>query len=98
MQRRNKQELDSRDRPLIGMDKAGIFATVATLMGAALAYSIGVGVELDGRIDHLEEDAKVLLTGDGRVAPSREGLESYYGLKALESRLERLEREVEHYH
>ena len=67
-------------------------------MGGLLAYMIGVGVQLDGRIDRLEEDARLLLTPDGKIIPAPESIEAHYRAQALErelqvlrNRLERLE-------
>jgi hypothetical protein len=84
--------------PLIAREHAAIAAAVATAVGGLLAYTIGVGVQLDGRIDRLEEDARLLLTPDGKIIPAPESIEAHYRTQALErelqvlrNRLERLE-------
>lgn len=83
--------MERRDEALIKRDHAAMVATVLTLAGGLLAYMISVGVQLDARLDALEEDAKVLIGEGGKITPSRETLEAYYGVKALEARIAHLE-------
>lgn len=83
--------MDNREDPLIKRDHAAIVATALTMAGALLAYMINVAIQLDARLDRLEEDAKVLIGEDGRIAPAREALEAHYGVKALEARLALME-------
>lgn len=85
-----------KDATLIKREHAAWVATGLTLAGGLLAYLISVGVQLDDRIDRLEEDAKVLIGDDGKIAPARESLEAYYGVKALEARIAHLESLVHH--
>jgi hypothetical protein len=80
-----------KDEALIRREHAAWVATGLTLAGGLLAYLISVGVQLDDRIDRLEEDSKVLIGDDGKIAPARESLEAYYGVKALEARIAHLE-------
>jgi hypothetical protein len=80
-----------KDEALIKREHAAWVATGLTLAGGLLAYLISVGAQLDDRIDRLEEDSKVLIGDDGKIAPARESLEAYYGVKALEARIVHLE-------
>lgn len=83
--------MDRRDEALIKKEHAAWVATGLTLAGGFIAYMISIGVQLDARLDALEEDAKVLIGSDGKIAPARESLEAYYGVKALEARIAHLE-------
>jgi hypothetical protein len=55
---------------------------------------IGVGVQLDGRIDRLEEDARLLLTPDGKIIPAPESVEAKYHAQALEREVTALRERV----
>lgn len=74
-------------------------AILATL-GSLLVYLISVGVHLDDRLDRLEEDARLLLTPDGRLIPAPESVEAKYRAEALEREVQilrnRLERHEAH--
>ena len=89
-----------RRDPLIAQEHAAIAAAVATAVGGLLAYIIGVGMQLDGRIDRLEEDARLLLTPDGKIIPAPESIEAKYRTEALEREIQvlrnRLERHETH--
>ena len=91
MEDQNKQPLITREQGTI------VAATVTAILGAGV-YLAGVAVNLDDRLDTLEEDAKVLIGPGGTIQPARESVEALYGLKALEARLERLEADVRHHH
>ena len=85
-------------QPLITKEQGAIVAaTVTAILGAGM-YLTGVAVDLDERLDRLEEDAKVLIGPGGSILPARESLEALYGVKALEVRLQRLEVEVQRHH
>ena len=45
----------------------------------------------DERLDALEQEARILLDGQGAIRPSREALQAWFKLEALEDRLDRLE-------
>ena len=63
-------------------------------MGGLLAYLIGLGVQLDGRIDRLEEDARLLLTPDGKIIPAPESIEAKFHAQALEREVTTLRERV----
>ena len=56
---------------------------------------ISVGVQLDGRIDRLEEDARLLLTPDGKIIPAPESVEAKYRSEALEREVQILRHRLE---
>ena len=89
-----------RRDPLIAQEHAAIAAAIATAVGGLLAYLIGLGVQLDGRLDRLEEDARLLLTPDGKIIPAPESMEAKYRAEALEREIQvlrsRLERHETH--
>ena len=88
---------EQRKQPLITKEQGATAATILTAFISAGVYLTGVAVDLDARLDRLEEDAKVLLSSDGGIVPSRESLESLYRTRALEQRVQRLEgREHQH--
>lgn len=86
--------------PLIAQEHAAVAAAIATALGGLLAYMISVGVQLDGRLDRLEEDARVLLTPDGKIVPAPESIEAKYRVEAAEREIQvlrsRLERHEGH--
>jgi len=84
-----------RRDPLIAKDHAAIAAAVATAVGGLLAYLISVGVQLDGRIDHLEQAARILLAPDGKIIPAPESVEAKYHAEALEREVARLRHRLE---
>lgn len=89
---------DSRNQPLITKEQGAIVASTLTAVLGFGAYLVTAAVDLDDRLDRLEEDAKVLIGPGGNIAPARESLEALYGVKALEARLGRLEEEVRRHH
>ena len=56
---------------------------------------ISVAVQLDGRIDRLEEDARLLLTPDGKIIPAPESIEAKYRAEALEREVQVLRNRLE---
>jgi hypothetical protein len=88
---------DDKKQPLITKEQGALVAATFTAIVSAGLYLTGVAVDLDGRLDRLEEDAKVLISPSGSIVPSRESLESLYRTRALEQRVERLEAH-EHQH
>ena len=77
--------------PLFPKDKGPIIAAVITALGSLLVFVIGVIIHQDERLDKLEQEAMVLIGGDGKIRPSAEALETKYHLEALQDRIERLE-------
>ena len=77
--------------PLIPKDKGPIIAAVITAVGSLLVFVVGVMIHQDERLDRLEQEARVLLDGNGSIKPSKEALQNYYHLEALAERVERLE-------
>lgn len=74
--------------PLISKDHAAWVAAIATALGGLLAYLISVGANLDGRLDRLEQAARVLLDGSGKIIPAPESVEAYHAVKFLEREIE----------
>ena len=56
-----------------------------------MIYSFQQIRHIDERLDSLEQEARVLLDGNGSIKPSKEALQNYYHLEALADRVERLE-------
>ena len=77
--------------PLIPKDKGPIIAAAITALGSLLIYSFNQIRHIDERLDRLEQEAMVLIGGDGKIRPSTEALKTKYHLEALQDRIERLE-------
>lgn len=77
--------------PLIPREHAAAVAAVLTAVGSLLLYLIDAGGRLDARLDALEEDAKVLVSPDGKIRPASESLEAHIRSLSNERRIERLE-------
>lgn len=65
-------------------EQVGWAVAVATALGGLLAWLIAAGAQLDGRLDRLEEDARVLITPDGRIIPAPESVEAQHQVQALD--------------
>lgn len=78
--------------PLITKDWGAIAGAVITAAGSLLIYSLAQVNHIDERLDRLEQEARVLVDGEGKVRPSAEALGAKYHLEALQDRIERLER------
>lgn len=82
---------DHRRRPLITAQWGPVAAAVVTAAGSLLLYALSQVRHIDERLDVLEQEARVLIAGDGSVRPSREALEAKYHLEAVLDRVKRLE-------
>ena len=56
---------------------------------------ISAGVQLDGRIDKLEQATRILLGPDGQIVPAPESVEAKYHAQALEREVARLHHRLE---
>ena len=52
------------------------------------------GVQLDGRIDRLEQATRILLSPDGKIVPAPESVEAKYHAVALEREITALRERV----
>ena len=86
----DKQPPD-KGRPLITADHGAVVGAVITSAASLLLYSFNHIRHIDERLDTLEQEAMVLIGGDGKIRPSTEALETKYHLEALQDRIERLE-------
>ena len=82
---------DEKRRPLITADHGAVVGAAITAAASLLIYSFNQIRHIDERLDTLEQDALVLIGGDGKIRPSTEALETKYHLEALQDRIERLE-------
>ena len=80
-----------KGRPLITADHGAIVGAAITAAASLLVYSFNQIRHIDERLDKLEQEAMVLIGGDGKIRPSTEALETKYHLEALQDRIERLE-------
>jgi hypothetical protein len=55
---------------------------------------ITAGVQLDGRIDRLEQATRILLGPDGQIIPAPESVEAKYHAQALEREITALRERV----
>lgn len=78
-------------------EQGAVAGAVFTALVSVGIYLAGMAVDLDSRLDRLEEGVKILISADGKIVPSRETLESLYRTSALEQRIKRLE-DREHAH
>jgi hypothetical protein len=83
-----------KGRPLITADHGAVVGAVITAAASLLIYSFSQIRRIDERLDKLEQEAMVLIGGDGKIRPSIEALETKYHLEALQDRIERLETQV----
>ena len=82
-----------RRRPWFDLDQSAVVAAVITAAASMLVYSLQQITHIDERLDRLEQEAMVLIGGDGKIRPSTEALETKYHLEALQDRIERLEKQ-----
>jgi hypothetical protein len=68
----------------VAKDHAAAAAAILTAVGGLLAWMVAAGVQLDGRIDHLEQASRILLGPDGKIIPAPESVEAKYHAQALE--------------
>ena len=80
-----------KGRPLITADHGAVVGAAITAAASLLIYSFNQIRHIDERLDTLEQDALVLIGGDGKIRPSTEALETKYHLEALQDRIKRLE-------
>lgn len=81
----------TRRRPLIVIEWGAVVGAVITAAASLMIYSFQQIRHIDERLDSLEQEARVLLDGNGSIKPSKEALQNYYHLEALADRVERLE-------
>lgn len=80
-----------RSEPLLGKEAGPVIAAVITLLGSLLIYTFNQVRHIDERLDKLEQEASILLDGQGGVRPSKEALQAWFRLEALERHLLRHE-------
>ena len=80
-----------KGRPLITADHGAVVGASITAAASLLIYSFNQIRHIDERLDRLEQEAMILIGGDGRIRPSTEALETKYHLEALQDRIKRLE-------
>jgi hypothetical protein len=80
--------------PLIAKDHAALAAATLTAVGGLLTWMITAGVQLDGRIDRLEQATRILLGPDGQIIPAPESVEAKYHAEALEREVTALRERV----
>ena len=85
-----KQPADERRR-LIPLEWGAVVGAAITAAASLMIYSFQQIRHIDERLDSLEQEARVLLDGNGSIKPSKEALQNYYHLEALAERVERLE-------
>ena len=86
------EEQPTRDRrPLIAVEHGPAVAAAITAAVSLLIYSFNQIREIDRRLDGLEQEARILLDGNGAIRPSKEAMMTYYHLEALLERVKRLE-------
>ena len=80
-----------KGRALITADHGAVVGAAITAAASLLIYSFNQIRHIDERLDRLEQEARVLLDGQGSIRPSKEAMMTYYHLEALQDRIERLE-------
>ena len=80
--------------PLIAKEHAATAAALLTAVGGLLAWMISAGVQLDGRIDKLEQATRILLGPDGKIIPAPESVEAKFHAQALEREITTLRERV----
>ena len=73
-----------------------VFAAFITAASSLVIFTFNQVKQIDGRLDELEKEARLLLTPDG-VAASKQALEAYYGVQSLKERFAYLEGKL-HFH
>lgn len=66
-------------------------AAAITAAASLLIYSLQQVSHIDERLDRLEQEARVLLDGQGGIKPSKEALQNFFHIEAIIRRLDRLE-------
>lgn len=66
-------------------------AAAITAAASLLIYSLQQVSHIDERLDQLEQEARVLLDGDGSIRPSKEALQNYFHIESILRRIDRLE-------
>ena len=82
---------DEKRRPLITADHGAVVGAAITAAASLLIYSFNQIRHIDERLDRLEQEARILIDGQGSIRPSKEALQNYFHLEALRERVERLE-------
>lgn len=80
-----------RRRPWFDLDQNTVAAAVITAAASLLIYSLQQVSHIDERLDRLEQEARVLLDGDGSIRPSKEALQNYFHIESILRRIDRLE-------
>jgi hypothetical protein len=80
--------------PLVAKDHAAAAAAILTALGGLLAWMFAAGVQLDGRIDRLEQATRILLSPDGKIVPAPESVEAKFHAQALEREITALRERV----
>jgi len=80
-----------RKRPWFELDQSTVAAAAITAAGSLLIYSLQQVSHIDERLDQLEQEARVLLDGDGSIRPSKEALQNYFHIESILRRIDRLE-------
>lgn len=83
--------METPKQPLLRKEWGPVAAAAITAAGSLLIFVAGQVRHIDERLDRLEQEARVLISGDGSVRPSREALEAKYHLEAVLDRVKRLE-------
>ena len=86
--------MTSPREPLIAKEHAAGAAALLTAVGGLLAWMISAGVQLDGRIDKLEQATRILLGPDGKIIPAPESVEAKFHAQALEREITTLRERV----
>ena len=81
----------TRRRPLIVIEWGAVIGAAITAAISLLLYSFQQIRHIDERLDSLEQEARVLLDGQGGIRPSKEALQNYFHIEAILRRLDRLE-------
>ena len=80
-----------RRRPLIPVEWGPVVGAAITAAGSLIIYSLAQVRHIDERLDLLEQEARILLDGQGAVRPSKEALQSYFAVEHLKERVRDLE-------
>ena len=81
----------TRRRPLIVIEWGAVIGAAITAAVSLLLYSFQQIRHIDERLDSLEQEARVLMDGQGGIRPSKEALQNYFHIEAILRRLDRLE-------
>ena len=81
----------ARGRPLIVIEWGAVIGASITAAVSLLLYMFQQVRHIDERLDSLEQEARVLIDGQGGIRPSKEALQNYFHIEAILRRLDRLE-------